>query len=72
MLFRSVSHEEYLDACAIVDPDHDGAMASPYSNKMNEIKPHRAWAERTLLRAAAFGVADPKTTLADLLEASPR
>lgn len=67
-----VSHEEFMDASDIVDADHDGAMASSYSNKMNEIKPHRAWAERTLLRAAAFGVAAPGTTFIDLLEASPR
>ena len=57
---------------ATFNADHDGAMASSYSNKMNEIKPHRARAERTLLRASAFGVAAPGTTFIDLLEASPR
>lgn len=65
-----VSHEEYLDAQDIVDPANGGAKASPYSNKMNEIKPHRAWAERTLLKAAAFGVAAPDVNFVDLLEAS--
>ncbi|MFD1213621.1 HpcH/HpaI aldolase/citrate lyase family protein [Arthrobacter sp. GCM10027362] len=65
-----VSHEEFLDARDIVDPANGGAKASPYSNKMNEIKPHRAWAERTLFKAAAFGVAAPDIGFVDLLEAS--
>ena len=34
-----------------------GVLRSAYTNKMNEVKPHRAWAERTLLRAEVFGVA---------------
>lgn len=65
-----VSHEEFLDAQDILDPANGGAKASPYSNKMNEIKPHRAWAERTLLKAEAFGVAAPGINFVDLLEAS--
>lgn len=67
-----VSHEDYLDALAITAPTGGGATASPYSNKMNEHKPHRAWAERTLLRADAFGVAAPEINFVDLLEASVR
>lgn len=65
-----VSHEEYLDATDILDAAHGGAKASPYANKMNEIKPHRMWAERTILRARAFGVAAPDITFVELLEAS--
>ncbi|MEU0382507.1 HpcH/HpaI aldolase/citrate lyase family protein, partial [Streptomyces cyaneofuscatus] len=30
-----------------------GVLRSAYTNKMNEVKPHRAWAERTLRRAEA-------------------
>ncbi|GAA4366587.1 HpcH/HpaI aldolase/citrate lyase family protein [Paeniglutamicibacter cryotolerans] len=67
-----VSHEDYLDALAIISPTGGGATASPYSNKMNEHKPHRAWAERTLLKADAFGVAAPDINFVDLLEASVR
>jgi citrate lyase beta subunit len=67
-----VSHEEYHDALAITGRQGGGAVASPYRNKMNEMKPHRAWAERTLLRAAAFGVAAEDTTYVDLLELSMR
>jgi citrate lyase beta subunit len=65
-----ISSEEYLDARAIAADLGGGAAASPSRNKMNEMKPHRAWAEKTLLRAAAFGVAAQDVTYVDLLEAS--
>lgn len=65
-----VSHEEYLDALAIAGNENGGAAASPYGNKMNEMKPHQAWARRTLLRADAFGAAAANVTFVDLLEAS--
>lgn len=67
-----VSHEEYLDALAIAGNVGGGAAASPYGNKMNEMKPHQAWAQRTLLRADAFGVSAADVTFVDLLEASMR
>ncbi|MEA9984769.1 MULTISPECIES: HpcH/HpaI aldolase/citrate lyase family protein [Subtercola] len=67
-----VSHEEYLDALSIAGNVGGGASASPYRNKMNEMKPHQAWAEKTLLRADAFGVAAESTTFVDLLETSMR
>ncbi len=67
-----VSHEEYVDALAIAGDTGGGVKASPYGNKMNESKPHRAWAERTLLRARAFGVANPGVSFVELLEASMR
>jgi hypothetical protein len=67
-----VSHEEYLDALDIAGDPGGGVKASSYGNKMNELKPHRAWAERTLLRARAFGVARPGVNFVDLLEASMR
>ncbi|ALO65613.1 ATP/GTP-binding protein [Arthrobacter alpinus] len=65
-----VSHEEYLDALAIAGNTKGGAAASPYGNKMNEMKPHQAWAQRTLLRADAFGVAAANISFVELLEAS--
>ncbi|MFQ4148069.1 HpcH/HpaI aldolase/citrate lyase family protein [Arthrobacter sp. LAPM80] len=65
-----VSHEEYLDALAIAGNEKGGAAASPYGNKMNEMKPHQAWAKRTLLRADAFGVSTANITFVDLLEAN--
>lgn len=65
-----VSHEEYLDALAIAGNVNGGAAASPYGNKMNEMKPHQGWARSTLLRAEAFGVSASDVTFVDLLEGS--
>ncbi len=67
-----VTHEEYQDAADIVVASRagGGVMASGYRNKMNEVKPHTAWARRTLARAQAFGVARPDVTFVDLLAAS--
>ncbi|GAA3489674.1 MULTISPECIES: HpcH/HpaI aldolase/citrate lyase family protein [Streptomyces] len=66
-----VSHEEYGDARDILRPERDGGgvMRSAYTNKMNEVKPHRAWAERTLLRAEVFGVAGADVGFVELLAA---
>lgn len=66
-----VSHEEFSDAADILRPDRDGGgvLRSAYTNKMNEVKPHRAWAERTLLRAEVFGVANEDVGFVDLLTA---
>ncbi|MEU7007183.1 HpcH/HpaI aldolase/citrate lyase family protein [Streptomyces sp. NPDC046332] len=66
-----VSHEEFSDAQDILRPERGGGgvMRSAYTNKMNEVKPHRAWAERTLLRAEVFGVANEDVGFVDLLTA---
>lgn len=66
-----VSHEEFSDAEDILRPERDGGgvMRSAYTNKMNEVKPHRAWAERTLQRAEAFGVAREDIGFVELLTA---
>ncbi|MFF8829364.1 HpcH/HpaI aldolase/citrate lyase family protein [Streptomyces sp. NPDC015131] len=66
-----VSHEEYSDAQDILRPERDGGgvLRSAYTNKMNEVKPHRAWAERTLLRAEVFGVAREDVGFVELLAA---
>ncbi|WP_416971881.1 HpcH/HpaI aldolase/citrate lyase family protein [Streptomyces sp. 4F14] len=66
-----VSHEEYSDAADILRPERGGGgvLRSAYTNKMNEVKPHRAWAERTMLRAEVFGVAHEDVGFVDLLAA---
>ncbi|USQ88066.1 HpcH/HpaI aldolase/citrate lyase family protein [Streptomyces phaeoluteigriseus] len=66
-----VSHEEYGDATDILRPERGGGgvLRSAYTNKMNEVKPHRAWAERTMLRAEVFGVAREDVSFVDLLAA---
>lgn len=65
-----VTHEEYSDAVDILDQDGAGVLRSSYTNKMNEVKPHRAWAERTLRRGTVFGVAREDVTFVELLGAS--
>lgn len=66
-----VPHEEYLDALDIVEPEaaHGGVRASGYGNKMNEMRPHRIWADRTLLRARVFGAAAAGISHIDILTA---
>jgi citrate lyase beta subunit len=66
-----VPHEEYLDAMDIIEPEavHGGVRASGYGNKMNEMRPHRVWAERTLLRARVFGAAAAGISHIDILTA---
>jgi len=71
--FSVVTHEEYSDALALTsEVKQGGATASVYHNRMNEAKPHFAWAQRILIRARAFGVANPNIDFVDFLEASRR
>jgi citrate lyase beta subunit len=65
-----VTHEEYCDARDVLGTRSGGGVASSvYGNKMNESKPHSAWARRTVLRAQVFGVANADTSFVDLLGA---
>ncbi len=65
-----VAHEEYADACDVVATNaQGGASPSAFGNKMNESKPHTAWARRVLLRAEIFGVAREGVSFVDLLGA---
>lgn len=66
-----VSYEEYQDASAVLAAEHgSGVLASGFGNKMNEIRPHTAWARRTMLRSRVFGVAAGDASFVDLLAAS--
>jgi len=66
-----VTHEEFADATDILGTSAGGGVASStYRNKMNESKPHSAWARSTTLRARAFGVAQEGISFVDLLGAS--
>lgn len=65
-----VTHEEYADATDVMSTRASGgAAASSFGNKMNESKPHTAWAERILVRAGVFGVARESVSFVDLLAA---
>jgi citrate lyase beta subunit len=69
-----ITHEEFRDAQDVlgIELAKGGVNRSLYRNKMNEGRPHRAWAERIALRASIFGVARPDISFADLLSASIR
>ena len=69
-----VTHEEHVDAVAILGAAEagGGAVGSDFGNKMNEANPHRAWAEKVLRNASAFGVAAEDTSFVDLLAAAIR
>lgn len=51
----AVTQEEYEDAYQIMNTS-GGVIKSGNGNKMNEIGPHRMWAERIVMRAKAYGV----------------
>lgn len=65
-----VTHEEYTDASTVLDGDSGGVRRSDYGNKMNELRPHRAWAEAVLRRASVFGVLAEGVSFVDVLAAA--
>lgn len=66
-----VSSEEHRDASDVLSAGRgSGVMASGHRNKMNEIRPHTAWAHRTVQRGRVFGVAADDVSFVDLLAAS--
>jgi citrate lyase beta subunit len=66
-----VSSEEHRDATDVLTAGRgSGVMASGWRNKMNEIRPHTAWAHRTMQRGRVFGVAAEDVSFVDLLAAS--
>jgi citrate lyase beta subunit len=64
-----VTHEEFADAQVVLEGDAGGVRRSDYGNKMNELRPHRAWAQVVMRRAHAFGVLHPGHTFVDVLAA---
>lgn len=51
----AVTREEYEDACQILQTS-GGVIKSANANKMNEIGPHKNWAEKIYMRAMVYGV----------------
>jgi citrate lyase beta subunit len=64
------THEEYDDALTILGGVAGGVRRSTYANKMNELRPHRRWAEAVLRRARAYGVLREGHTFVDVLAAA--
>lgn len=63
----SVTKEVYDDAMQILDVS-GGVVKSSSGNKMNEIGPHRCWAEKILMRAKAYGVIENESNYRELFE----
>ena len=63
----AVTEEMYDDACQILKTD-GGVIKSGTGNKMNEIGPHRCWAEKIVMRAKAYGVIEDESKYKDLFE----
>lgn len=61
----SITRELYEDALQIVSTA-GGVIKSKNENKMNEIGPHRCWAEKLLMRAKAYGVIESEESYAAL------
>jgi len=63
----AVTAEEYSDACQILNTS-GGVIKSVNANKMNEIAPHRSWAEKLYMRAQAYGVIRDEASYLDLIQ----
>jgi len=57
---QAVTEEEFLDAQQILKTT-GGVIKSSKSNKMNEIKPHRSWANKIYHKSLAYGVIKDET-----------
>jgi citrate lyase beta subunit len=63
---QAVTREEYEDTVQILGTT-GGVVKSASENKMNEINPHRSWAQRTARRADAYGVVDDDKAYLELI-----
>ncbi len=64
----AVTREEYEDAVQVLGTS-GGVVKSGNANKMNEIGPHRLWAEKLVARAEAYGVIESKQSYLELFGA---
>lgn len=62
---QAVIREEYEDALQILDTP-GGVVKSTNGNKMNEINPHRHWAQSVISRSKAYGVIENETSYLEL------
>lgn len=61
----AVTREEYEDALQVLNTS-GGVIKSSRGNKMNEIGPHRRWAERLVARTKAYGVIESEASYLQL------
>jgi citrate lyase beta subunit len=62
----TVVEEEYNDAVQILNTS-GGVVKSAHGDKMNEIGPHRRWAEKIVERAAVYGVVKNEDSVLSLV-----
>ena len=67
----AISEEVYKDVCQILSTD-GGVIKSENANKMNEIGPHRNWAEKLYNRALVYGVIKDESSYTDLFNAGAK
>jgi citrate lyase beta subunit len=63
---QAITREEYEDASQILNTS-GGVVKSTKSNKMNEINPHRSWAQQTMMRGEAYGVVESEASYLKLI-----
>ena len=63
----AVTKEVYDDALQVLGTS-GGVIKSSSGNKMNEIGPHRCWAEKIVMRAKAYGVIEDESKYTDLFD----
>lgn len=63
---QAVTQEEYKDAVSILTSEKGGVFKGEKGNKMNEVKPHLNWANKTYMKARAYGVVDHVESYHDL------
>lgn len=64
----TVNYEEYADAVSILNNNETGIVKSSFANKMNEVKPHKSWAEKILLRSKIYGVFNKDQSFINLIQ----
>jgi citrate lyase beta subunit len=62
----TVVEEEYNDAVQVLNTS-GGVVKSAHGDKMNEIGPHRRWAEKIVKRAAVYGVVKNEDSVLSLV-----
>jgi citrate lyase beta subunit len=70
---QAVTREEHDDALSVLASQRrGGVLRSAAGNKMNEVGPHRLWAEQVVARAGVYGVLAQADGVIDLIEAGWR
>ena len=67
----AVTEEVYKDAVQILNTD-GGVIKSENANKMNEIGPHRKWAEKIYERSQVYGVIRNESDYVDIFKAGQK